>query len=569
MSTSFNSNKDNESSGNYDELNELRNIIIGPEQEQIQKIEQKIEVIDKEQLSEVLPESLILSSKKDNKLYKALSPTIEESLEYSIKKNPKTIAEAIFPIIGPAIRKSIYNSLKELRDSINLTIEQKFNLGWRIESFRTGRPYSEVVLEHSLLFRVEQIFLINNETGLLIQHVSLENINSENTDLISGMLTAIQDFVRDSFGSTDEEIESFNVGEYTIIVEKGPSAYIAAVVRGNPPGNLKVLIQEVLESLHLRYANEFSNYDGNTINFEQVIPELESCLVSESTVEEKKYSKLWLLLSLIPIIILILLSFRIYNNSIWSDYIDTLRSEPGIIVTDFGRNNGKLFVSGLIDPIATDPEKLLSDKVEPNDVESFWQPFISLDEKILIKKLNRELDPPNEIKFMINDGLVTVEGNSDMEWLDTAKKTRIDIPGISNLDFTKVNLIELEEYGELINEIQSTYFMFDRGKYTISEKDKLEVELLAQKLNKLLGISNHMKKNMTLQIIGRADATGNEENNIWLSSMRALNVEEYLVLHGLKIKKIDLVGLGSKAVGNSFHDNENTARNVSFKIVAE
>ena len=224
MSTFFSSSKDNHSSGVNDELNELRDIIVGPEQKQIQKIEKQIEVIDKEQLSEVLPESLILSTKKDNKLYKALSPTIEESLDYSIKKNPKAIAEAIFPIIGPAIRKSIYNALKELRDSINLAIEQKFNLSWRIESLKTGRPYSEIVLNHCLLFRVEQIFLIHNETGLLIQHVGLNNVNSDNSDLISGMLTAIQDFVRDSFGSKDEEIESFNVGEFKIIIENGPSA---------------------------------------------------------------------------------------------------------------------------------------------------------------------------------------------------------------------------------------------------------------------------------------------------------------------------------------------------------
>ena len=64
MSTSFSSDKDNHSSGKFNELNEIRNIIVGPEREQIQKIEEKIEVIDKEQLSEILPESLILSSKK-------------------------------------------------------------------------------------------------------------------------------------------------------------------------------------------------------------------------------------------------------------------------------------------------------------------------------------------------------------------------------------------------------------------------------------------------------------------------------------------------------------------------
>ena len=41
-------------------------------------------------------------------------------------------------------------------------------LKWRVESIRTGRPFAEIVLMHSLLYRVEQVFLIHRETGLVL-----------------------------------------------------------------------------------------------------------------------------------------------------------------------------------------------------------------------------------------------------------------------------------------------------------------------------------------------------------------------------------------------------------------
>ena len=212
---------------------------------------------------------------------------------------------------------------------------------------------------------------------------------------------------------------------------------------------------------------------------------------------------------------------------------------------------------------------LLGDKIDPNNYESYWQPFISLDKKILLKKLNAKLDPPGEIKFNITDGLVIAEGSSGAKWLDSAKKTKIDIPGISKIDFTQVSILEPEEYGQLINEIQSTYFIFNQGKYTISQNEKSAVKQLAKQLNKLNDLSVLLNKDLTLQILGRADNTGDEEYNLWLSSQRALAVKENLIDNGLEIKKIDLVGLGSNTDDKSLSDANTSDRNVSFKVVAD
>ena len=58
----------------------------------------------------------------------------------------------------------------------------------------------------------------------------------QDADMVSGMLTAIRDFVGDSFKvSEDEGLEALKVGELSVWIEQGPQAVLAAVMRGSAP----------------------------------------------------------------------------------------------------------------------------------------------------------------------------------------------------------------------------------------------------------------------------------------------------------------------------------------------
>ena len=72
-------------------------------------------------------------------------------------------------------------------------------LKWRLEAYRSGSTFAEVVLKHTVVFRVEHLFLIHRKTGLLLEHVAASEAETQDPHMVSGMLTAIQDFVRDSF----------------------------------------------------------------------------------------------------------------------------------------------------------------------------------------------------------------------------------------------------------------------------------------------------------------------------------------------------------------------------------
>ncbi|MGH9426203.1 MAG: OmpA family protein, partial [Terriglobia bacterium] len=138
----------------HDELGELRSLLLGPEQSQLAKLRARLDNPQRfaEEISTILPDAVSLRTAKDQQLTKALTPTVEAALSASVKKDPRPLVDAMTPVIGPAIRKAIAQAFSELTQSINQAMERSFSkegLSWRVEAWRTGKSFSEVVLSHT------------------------------------------------------------------------------------------------------------------------------------------------------------------------------------------------------------------------------------------------------------------------------------------------------------------------------------------------------------------------------------------------------------------------------------
>ena len=245
-----------------DDLSELRNLLLKPEQTQLERLQQRLDDPRQQarEVSRVLPEAILLRSKEDQQITQTLTPILEEAVKTSVKKNPRILVNAIFPVIGPAIRKAIANTLRGMVQSFSQMLDQSFSLKglkWRIEAFRTGKSFAEVVLLHTLVYRVEQVFLIHRDTGIALQHVAARGVVAQDPDLVSSMLTAIQDFIRDSFGEDrDGAVDTLQVGEHTVWIEEGPLAILAVVIRGHAPPELRTTLQDVIETVHFEQEDE-------------------------------------------------------------------------------------------------------------------------------------------------------------------------------------------------------------------------------------------------------------------------------------------------------------------------
>src|SRR6516225_7883564 len=123
------------------DLDELRELLLGPERAGLVELREHIQnrsqrTID---LSEVLPDAIILRASRDPRLRQALEPIIEKALADSVRRDPRILAEALFPVIAGAVRRAVASALQSMMESLNQIVETSVYLrsvGWRIEAVR-------------------------------------------------------------------------------------------------------------------------------------------------------------------------------------------------------------------------------------------------------------------------------------------------------------------------------------------------------------------------------------------------------------------------------------------------
>ncbi len=552
----------------------LRGLLMGPAEAQLADVRARL-TDPKRQLKEVcnvLPAAIAVRSRQDDELSDALAPTVTAAVERSVRKDPQPLADAIFPVIGPAIRKAIASALSGMVQSFNQSLTHSMSvkgLRWRLEAFRTGKSFGEVVLLHTLLFRVEQVFLIHKETGLLLRQVSAPGIAAQDADMISAMLTAIQDFVHDSFKSDrGDELETFQVGELTVLVEGGPLAVLAGVIRGTAPQDLRAVFQETLERIHLQFGTALSEFSGESSPFAGADPLLEDCLQARydsPAPTGTKGLKLTPFTGAVGLILLALLFFGAWwlrDKWRWDAFIERLRNEPGIIVTENGKRSGKYFLSGLRDPLARDPQAILSEtKIDPGSVVSHWESFQALTPEFVAARAQHLLEPPATVRLSVKDGVLEADGFASHQWVvDTRRSARL-LPGVNKYSDDK--LLDLDRIEDPL-----LMFKLDRAELVPGQEEKLN--LLVADIGRLQAQALALKKNVLLEISGHTDGSGTEARNSTLSQERANTIADALLARLPSGSNVTIRAVGTKdRLRDEVTETDRaTNRSVTFKVIA-
>ncbi|MGJ5672713.1 MAG: OmpA family protein [Nostochopsis sp.] len=559
------------------ELSELRSLLLGVETAQLDKLYERLEnpQIQAEDISSLLPEAVILGTIQDQQLVKAIVPTVEQAIQSSVKQDLNVLSEAFFPIIGPAIRKAISTVLDQMMQSLNQTLEHSMSpqsFKWRLEARQTGKTFAEVVLLRTLIYRVEQIFLIHKQTGLLLQHILAPQVAAQDPDLVSAMLTAIQDFVKDSFDvKKGEALQSLHFGELTIWIEEGPQAVLAGIIRGNAPHELRLVFQNAIEKIHLKLHRELHDFTGETILFSISKPYLEECLeVRYKVSSKKKYIYAWSLLGAIAIALGIWSFFSFREQLRWNAYLEKLNSQPGIVVIQAKKGYGKNFISGMRDPLATDPYLLMQQaNINPQTVISQWQPYVSLEPQIIAKRAAELLQAPKTVSLKVDqNGVLSATGNAPRQWILETKKSWRLVPGIT--EYIDKNLLELElqELQLYKQKIEQYQLLFVEGttEFLPGESNKLPDIVFA--IKKISSLAKSLGKDVRFEITGHTNITGTEQRNMILSQARANKIIAYLNFQGINTISFTSVGVGSSqssSIGLT-EQNQQINRRVSFKV---
>ncbi len=539
-----------------EELGELRELLVGRERRELDDLRQRLESahLTPQELAEILPEAIAERAGRDDHLALALSSTIEKGLLESVERNPEPIATAVYPVIGPAIRMAIAETMSGIVQTINRAIEHSLSprgLRWRVESWRTGVPFAQVVLRHALVYRVEQVFLIHRESGLLLAHANAEDLEAQDADLVSGMLTAIRDFTQDSFGAgPDAALRNFAVGPVTVYVEAGPRALLAAAVRGQAPPALRAHLEETLEAVHLQCAGPLTEFDGETTPFEEARPLLAGCLETVLSTDrpEARSAAPRIAWALLALVVLAFAAWRILEARRWSAAVARLESEPGIVVVDAERGGGRWRISGLRDPLAADPAAVLAAAGgQPERIQASFEPFLSFDARLVLERARRALAPPPAVELELRADTLVARGAAPEPWIAAAARLATAVPGIGSFDATAVAAGLPDALARSKAALDELPVHFGSGSAAL---DPAADEVLRRIAGDYLALREAAARHgyrSALELTGRTDASGSEERNQRLSGERAAAARRRLVELGVATGEITDRGIGASA----------------------
>jgi OOP family OmpA-OmpF porin len=500
---------------------QLRTLLLSPEQTQLDEIRERLDNrgIQPREISRVLPEAFAMRGETDQHLSNVLTPYVENGFVAAVRKSPRAIVDAIAPIMGPAIRQAIARALQSMTQSFNRSLDESLSLRgirWRLEAWQTGRPLAEVVLLHTLRYQVEQVFLIHRETGLLLHHAAADGAVVQDQHVVSGMLTAIQNYVRDSFGaSQDQTLDQFQVGEWTVWIEQGSQAYVAVVIRGTPPVTLREELRDALDRIHAEQADALTHFDGDAAPFKATRTYLESCVQAHyESPRQHGPLKGWILVGIILVVTAWMGWMAYQSHTRWSNLLAQLRAEPGIVVTNANSMWSEYRLEGLRDPSAI----IVEAGIDPSTVTAVWSLFYALDPQLIATRAQSMLQPPNSVQLHVDGDVLIATGSASMEWARETKRLAALVPGITHYRDEGLATVSIPD---LLNRINRTVIHFRLGSVSVEPSERSVLSAVAAGLHDLDQAASRSGHRVKLEILGSADETGPAALNLQLSKQRA------------------------------------------------
>jgi hypothetical protein len=210
------------------------------------------------------------------------------------------MVEALYPIMGRLVTRAVAEAMRDLVRTLDLQMRNTFTIqgiGRRLEARARGISLAELTLRAALPFRILDIFLIHRESGLLLHHLAQEGEAMADSDLVSGMLTAIRDFAQDAFGPADDgQLNEIQYGNRRIVIEAAQSVYMAVVLQGFEPRQFRAQLRDILMDIQWQHARELRSYDGDVAPFADVEPKMRGLLqTAEASAEPVRYDAAFVL----------------------------------------------------------------------------------------------------------------------------------------------------------------------------------------------------------------------------------------------------------------------------------
>jgi len=493
---------------------------------------------------------------------KRVTPAISKG----IAENKESMIDALYPIMGGMISKYVTQAIKELMETINKKIESGLsfeNYKRKAKAKLSGVSETELLLEESSGATLSSLFVIHKETSLLIAEAHLENKEIDDVHMVASMASAIKDFINDwvTYNENQNEVQILSYGNATLYIESAGSVYVIAFLDAEPDYEQRSEINSFFGQIVKEYASFFQIFEGDDSADEIVTlsSKLKEYLYEQqpSTKEDKKNPAKYIFI----VIALLLLAYGIYLFNAWyikNSLEDTVYAQTGekININDEDDSyvlTGKVASTDVIYEI----EKIMTRHTKKDINNNLLVPMTYID-----KRLKNERSTGTDSLSKLENKFLFLERNfgksmngmqekilelrkelksSDERLKILLKNTTDEITVLKEEKQRIKQVLEVKSkiYARLDN-VFSTNPYYNKKDHTLDFR-KLEVfasgkvvydqemiQIIADAFTKYMTIIVEYKEYIRHIIIeGHSDSTGTEEDNMALSSKRALSVKYY------------------------------------------
>lgn len=571
-------------------LEYLRQILLDNDHQKLIEFESELDKInyqlsDKEaKINVFLPIITDLLERKiidsEDELVKVFSPIMGSAIKKQVSDSKEDIIEALYPIMGDAIKRSVAESIKEIYTSINMKIEKALRRGIfsrQIKSKISGVSGSDLILQQSFPFCISEIFLIHESSGLLITHVSSsESEMSSDGDLISGMLTAIKDFVAESFKKNggSQNLYEIQYGDSKIVLERGLYSYIAVVISGQEPIHFHTELSELNSDLYKNNHEILRKYNGESVDkkkIEKLFIDFIERYKSESIIhEEYKPTPMLLYLFLTTIVILAVIFGIITipqyledksNEEIIENKLQLI-NELNIDELKWASSDGNVVLDGVINSFEVKKQidsTIMSIPTVTNLKNNLYVGIKSSPPDSILSALKLKLNDydTSNLTYQIIDDEIIIEGQLDSE--DDKRKISHIISTIHGVRVVINNITLINENGpnitEIKDKIRKSELIFEYMNSSLNPEHKL-------KLNEIV---SYVKDIKDAHLIITAISVGENNNaNIAKANERSNNVYKFISSNGVSQDQIEIRNIILKDSNSTMNKYE---RFVQFELI--
>jgi len=209
--------------------------------------------------------------------------------------------------------------------------------------------------------------------------------------------------------------------------------------------------------------------------------------------------------------------------------------------------------------------------IDTNDVVAHWEPYVSTEPALLLARARRVLAPPAGITLSFKGDTLVASGRAPAFWIVRADGLAPALPGIGAVDLSHVTPGLPADMEPIAAEIENLRVLFAAGSDALDQPALSTIATAAGKLRRIATAADANRYDLTMRIVGRADPTGAETDNLALSRRRATAVRDRLLSLGAKASRVavEATGSGDPIPADTPAQRARVNRSVSFTIRAQ